>query len=1155
MTAKRIWISAVVLAIAAVALGFYADWKLEDLRRNHVERAEDRALRAGVGILRDWLELIQEELVVAAGDPSLASAGDVISVDGHERPRGLPAPQLVGARRLLVCSGDSNIPIVRLGNVLGREGPDCSWVSPSSRSWSQHRENVGSVQLDGLVSERERSWAVFVTPSPTPERFVASIVDVSLLGSRMIGRLGLDAANLGFLRFNQQLVAAYPRVESFSLTSISDPDSLFLESFSGNVQMGVRLSGRAEEQALVSWRSVAFEEERWVLGTITPLSSVRSTGLYGRYAGLLVGLALAVLGIAAGRLFRSRERLFQAFAREQQRAREVGDQAWQNALLGQLVEDLRLSMNESSIYETAVGATVAALRASRALVYSKSEDGLYRLTCQVVSAGVSPLEPSSMLPSTLHPERDTSRFSETDLSDDADPELRAIARRLNLRSLVVAPISRAEGHAGVLAIHSCDEARVWSGAEQRLVQRVADRIGTALDQASLYQDQAAAADVRSALLRMAHALSSQRTSQAVLKLAASIAPTIRRIERCSILLLDGPGKWYVASQDGYDREDSPALTQLRADPVISRLFTELERGAGSVSVARSSFAPMPGAEDSALPGELTILPLVYGSETMGAFVFETSDLSMADGGELEAARIITELTASALKNAQLFEALKASETKYVDLYDNAPDMYSTIDLDGKVLDCNRTQCLLLRRERRELVGTSLANLMDDDSLLQWARLQKRLFRDGAVRDASLTIETEDARRIDVFLSAVVMRDDTDRVVGARVVMRDISEVKELELQLQHSQKQEVLGTLVGGVAHDFNNILGGIMGHASLLRVQLEEASLVSRHLETIERSAVRGAELTSRLLDATRKTPARRAPTDLNLIVEETLDLLERTFPGNLHLQKRFDPLMRALLADPSQIQQVVMNLCVNARDAMPNGGRLAIETEVMAVENRIRLTVEDSGVGMDPATLERLFEPYFTTKGDRGSGLGLSVVYGIVKSYGGDIQVNSSPGKGARFDVWLPMETSSALPELERSAGLEETRGSGELVLIVDDDEILLAAGRRSLELSGYRVVTAPGGDAAVQRLTELGGEIKLVILDLVMPGIDGFETLQRIRELDSEIPVLLTSGATPAPNPGRLARFGSAGFVPKPYGARELARLVSRFLGGESSSNRVH
>ena len=493
-----------------------------------------------------------------------------------------------------------------------------------------------------------------------------------------------------------------------------------------------------------------------------------------------------------------------------------------------------------------------------------------------------------------------------------------------------------------------------------------------------------------------------------------------------------------------------------------------------------------------------------------------------------------------LESAQLFEALSSSEARYVELYDKAPDLYQTIDREGIIEECNLTQSLALGLSRRELEGKKFETWLCSESVGEWRRLLRDVFEKGYIRDASLELRTSEGQPLPVLVNASLIVDSDGAPSSARIVLRDVSEVRRLQDQLRHSQKLEVIGALAGGVAHDFNNVLGGILGYASLLRAHLRDVPTALGYVETIERSAVRGAELTSRLLAVSRRRPTRREPVELNSLVKETLDLLSHTFHKNVRFETRLDPRLRSLMADASQLQQIVLNLCVNARDAMAEGGTLRVSTRLDDREDRVTLSVADNGVGMEPSIIARLFEPFFSTKGEGGTGLGLSVVYGIVKSLGGDVRVQSAPGRGATFDISLPCEWCD---ETGAAAGQKEPlHGRSELILIVDDEQVLRELGKEILESHGYRVETVANGVSVVDFVRDSGEPVSLVILDLVMPGLDGGETYRRLRGVDSGLPVLLSSGLSGEDNVQEILAEERTGFIPKPYGIFELTQAVA-------------
>ena len=666
----------------------------------------------------------------------------------------------------------------------------------------------------------------------------------------------------------------------------------------------------------------------------------------------------------------------------------------------------------------------------------------------------------------------------------------------------------------------------------RLELELGREIASALARGAEYRQQTDEAEVRSGLVRVAHALFGARESRVVLEIATAVGAPLAQ-SRASAILVDRDGCGFqVAVQLGFTPELSSAC--------VHSLESSLEDSLRARSTIRVSPDITGRCTEMKSFGPLIVVPLYYGREAMGVFLFEKapSERSWRET-DTDIAVALGDLTASALKNASLFETLTSAETRYADLYDNAPDLYQTVDRGGRILDCNSTQCLVLGYTKQDLVGRRFESVLAHESVATWRSLEVELFDKGDVRNANLKLRAREGRNVEVVVNASVVPASAGKPLSARVVMRDISEQRRLEHQLKQSQKLEVVGVLAGGIAHDFNNVLGGILGYASLLHAHLRDRPHAQRYVDTIERSAVRGAELAGRLLAASRKAPAKKDAVNLNEVVEETLELLAHTFHKKIRIGKRLDSRVRPILADAGQLQQVVLNLCVNARDAMPDGGLLQVETEVDEQENRLRLSVEDAGVGMEPTTMQRLFEPFFSTKGKGGTGLGLSVVYEIVSSLGGDVRVKSSPGKGARFDIFVPTKWVEAQDQPTDLA--EPVRGRGELVLLVDDERVLRELGKEILETHGYRVQAVGSGEDALSFIRDSDEAVALVILDVVMPGIDGGETYRRLRDVDTKVPVLLSSGLSSEDAVEGILADGATGFIPKPYGIGELTQAV--------------
>jgi PAS domain S-box-containing protein len=411
---------------------------------------------------------------------------------------------------------------------------------------------------------------------------------------------------------------------------------------------------------------------------------------------------------------------------------------------------------------------------------------------------------------------------------------------------------------------------------------------------------------------------------------------------------------------------------------------------------------------------------------------------------------------------------------------------------------------------------------------------------------------------DVTISPV--RDPSGHIVNYVAVKRDVTREALLEKQLLQAQKMEAVGTLAGGIAHDFNNLLQVILGYSELLSLNQELDTRLQDDLDKINQAARNGADLVHRLLTFSRKTPTKPRPLNLNHQIHQVRELLNRTVPKMIEIELFLDSNLAAIDADPTQIEQILMNLAINARDAMPEGGKLVIGTENVVLDEEYcnthleiapghyaLLTVSDSGKGMDKLTLDHIFEPFYTTKGPgEGTGLGLAMVYGLVKQHRGYIACYSEPELGTTFKIYFPALVSESLSE-EALVKLTP-RGGSETVLIVDDEDWIRELGGRILSGSGYKVLTATNGKEALEVYNADQKKISLVILDLMMPEMGGKQCLEEILKIDPRARVLIASGY-PISSTGNEALAAEAkGFVNKPYEMRELLAKVREVLDAE-------
>ncbi len=501
--------------------------------------------------------------------------------------------------------------------------------------------------------------------------------------------------------------------------------------------------------------------------------------------------------------------------------------------------------------------------------------------------------------------------------------------------------------------------------------------------------------------------------------------------------------------------------------------------------------------------------------------------------------------------------LRMSEERYRSLFDDAMDMIHIVDSEGRIIDANPAELERLGYTRDELMGRPLLEIIHPDERETTRSNMKEAFEGEAIQMYETALVTRDGTMVEVEVSVSPQYED-DRAVCVRAILRDITERRALEQQLAQAQKLEALGQLAGGIAHDFNNLLMSISGSAKLLGFRFSENGAETQELVTIRETVERGAGLTRRLLAIARQQVLKIEVLDLSAVVEDELKILRWLIPESIEIDLRLAEGLPVVGADSGQLGQVLMNLMVNARDAMPDGGAITVTTRGAVVDddttlNRpgvragayVCLSVNDTGVGMDAETLTHIFEPFFTTKVEsEGTGMGLPTVYGIVRQHEGFIEVESAPGEGTRFEVFLPVATGPA--DKKSSSGEHDALSGDEKVLVVEDEAAVRAAVAGMLEALGYTVVEAADGEEALE-LLEGGTAIDLVVSDVVMPKMGGRELLEGARKLTPQVPFLFSSGYTNEKLRDLLETEEQTSFIAKPYTMERLSRAVRQALGG--------
>jgi two-component system, cell cycle sensor histidine kinase and response regulator CckA len=515
------------------------------------------------------------------------------------------------------------------------------------------------------------------------------------------------------------------------------------------------------------------------------------------------------------------------------------------------------------------------------------------------------------------------------------------------------------------------------------------------------------------------------------------------------------------------------------------------------------------------------------------------------------------LVMEAAERAQAEHAQRELEERFRVAFEQAPVGIVEADTDGRLLRVNPRFCALLGYGEHDLVGRRLAEFLHPDDVAADGEAMRRLLtrEAGATRRDNRYVHRSGATVwASVSVAPVRADDGAPRYVVA--ALEDVTERRTLQAQLVQSQKMESVGRLAGGVAHDFNNLLTAIIGYAETAHGQAVDPTLQA-DLEEIARAARRGADLTRQLLTFARTQVVEPRIVDINDLIRTADKLLRRLAGASVEVELHLDAQVGAVRIDPSQLEQVLVNLVVNARDAMADGGRVTITTaNVWLGEHQsthrpaeagahVEITVADTGTGMDEATLSRAFEPFFTTKEPgRGTGLGLATCYGIVRQAGGLIEVTSELGRGSRFRVILPRaEAPAARPS--PAAGTAPAPRGRETVLVVEDDEQIRQLAARTLRGAGYRVLVAADGEEALSAAAGFGSPIDLLLTDVVLPRLGGPEVAARMRAARPDLRVICMSGYTGGPDDHQLVHEAGDRFLPKPFVPSDLLRSVRDVL----------
>ena len=561
------------------------------------------------------------------------------------------------------------------------------------------------------------------------------------------------------------------------------------------------------------------------------------------------------------------------------------------------------------------------------------------------------------------------------------------------------------------------------------------------------------------------------------------------------------------------------------------------------------------------------VPMIISGKVMGFIGLDSvRDEKMWAKDTSSLLKIVGQVFANALENKTTRQALQESEERLRTVFETFPDPVTIIQAeDGRCVDINSAFTRVTGWTTEDVIGKTAADFDIWHKPEEREKLTTGIAQQGKVENLEAKFRLKDGSLTTALMSAVLIRlKDKPHIL---TITRDISDLKsaqkereQLETQLIQAQKMEAIGTLAGGIAHDFNNILGAIIGYAEMALYDTQKDSMEHYNIDQVLRAGHRAKDLVKQILAFSRKSEQDKKIVSLTLIIAEALKLLRASLPTTIEIKQNIEPNLDAIFADPTQMHQVMMNLCTNSAHAMRDtGGILNIELHNVDLHVKkaaqypelnpgpyVKLSISDTGHGMDSATMDRIFDPYFTTKEqDKGTGMGLAVVHGIIKGHGGGIQVQSTPAKGTRFDILFPIMEK----QMESvTAELKALPTGSEHILFIDDEETLIDLAKSMLKKLGYRVETRTSPVEALEIFGAAPHKFDLVISDMTMPGMTGDTLASELMNIRSDIPVIICTGYSEKIDELRARDLGIKGLMMKPFTIRRLSKIVRDVLDGK-------
>lgn len=730
------------------------------------------------------------------------------------------------------------------------------------------------------------------------------------------------------------------------------------------------------------------------------------------------------------------------------------------------------------------------------------------------------------------------------------PDEQAVLREENIQSILAVPIFAGKEWWGFIGCDDCHTNHSWSVLETDALTSLASILGTVMQRRKTEK-------VQHAVYRIAQAAGTTSGIQELCRSIHGIVAEIMEAKNFYVALYDRK-EGLLSFPYFEDEYDSPA-----APKKLKRGLTEYVLRTGtSLLCTGAKFAELIGRGEAELIGNPSSVwlgvPLVVEGHVIGVMAVQHySDPAAYGEQEQQILEYVSSQIGRAIDRKRTEVALVSQTAYFQRLFEDSLAGIALLDTDDHIVMVNKSFQVMFGYSNEEIRGRDINDIIVPPSLREEAGALSSMSQQGTTVSKESTRRRKDGTSVDVHITGYPILIE-GKHVGVYGMYENISERKALEAQILQAQKMESIGTLAGGIAHDFNNLLAIILGHISLMERTANDPVRSSSSLKAIAKAAERAAGVVRQLLTFARKNEGRRESVRVNDIIRELLKFLDETLPKDITIVTDLAEGLPSVIADATQIHQVLMNICVNARDAMPRGGTLSIATRMAAhkaVKNRfplaeartyVEIRASDTGVGMDETTRRRIFEPFFSTKEPgRGTGLGMAVVFGIIDSHRGFIHVDSQPGQGSTFTIYIPvMPAAVDKPEPAERTPAEAPAGT-ETILIVEDEEALSGLLRTILGTAGYRVLSESDGQAALEAFKSHRDEIALVISDVGLPKMSGDQVYLAMRQLDPGVKTILASGYMEPEIKADVLRAGVKAFLQKPYRMQMVLTEVRRIL----------